>query len=94
MASLRQQMIDAPPGGVLARHVGAVTGPLTLRLSGRGDGKVHFHVAYEGADEFYELTGSPRSARAHLAREVAAHLQVDAGPDEFGNARPSDLRTL
>jgi hypothetical protein len=94
MSSLRQQNIESPPGGVMTRRVGAVTGPLILRLCGKHDGKAHVQIAYEGTDEFYEVTGSPLTARAHLALDAAARLQLDPGVDENGNPRASDLRAL
>ncbi|MEU5696030.1 hypothetical protein [Actinosynnema sp. NPDC020468] len=53
-------MISSPftagPGGVMTDEVGVVTGDLELRTS-LTDGVVRAQVRYEGADEWYAITG-------------------------------------
>jgi hypothetical protein len=90
----RIRKIESPPGGVMTEEAGAVTGLLTLRLRGRRDRQVYVDVAYEGSDEFYEVTGSPLAPRAHLSDEIAGHLQADPGVDEHGNAEAVDVADM
>lgn len=78
----------------MTREVGAVTGPLTLRLRGEGDKLLYVDVAYEGSEEFYQVTGSPLKAHAHLADEVIVELTQDPGVDEYENPRSVDLKRL
>ncbi|ACU40706.1 hypothetical protein KCV87_21420 [Actinosynnema pretiosum subsp. pretiosum] len=47
----------AGPGGVMTDEVGVVTGDLELRTTVGADGKFKAEVRYEGADEWYGVTG-------------------------------------
>ena len=56
MASLSSLFV-AGPGGVMTDEVGVVTGDLELRTELSDDGKLRAQVRYEGADEWYAVTG-------------------------------------
>ncbi|MFD1145787.1 hypothetical protein [Saccharothrix hoggarensis] len=45
------------PGGVMTDEVGVITGPLELRTT-LADGELRATVRYEGADEWYAITGA------------------------------------
>jgi hypothetical protein len=47
----------AGPGGVMTDEVGVITGDLELRTILDADGTLRAEVRYEGADEWYGLTG-------------------------------------
>ncbi|PRY32646.1 hypothetical protein [Umezawaea tangerina] len=47
----------AGPGGIMTDDVGVITGELELRTVLAEDGSVRAEVRYEGADEWYALTG-------------------------------------
>jgi hypothetical protein len=48
----------AGPGGIMTDEVGVITGDLELRTALAEDGStVRTEVRYEGADEWYALTG-------------------------------------
>ncbi|MBB5873411.1 hypothetical protein F4553_006845 [Allocatelliglobosispora scoriae] len=50
--------IVAPPGGVMTDEVGVVTGDLTLETVPADDGTVSLRVQYQGAEEWYRVTGA------------------------------------
>ncbi|MFD3872656.1 hypothetical protein [Streptomyces sp. NPDC058623] len=60
-------------------EVGVITGPLTLRTTADADGEVRFAVQYQGADEWYALTGSPVAAGDPAALHRAALAAIRAG---------------
>lgn len=74
-----------PPGGILTRQAGAITGPVELDVP--DSGKVR--VRYAEADEWYTVSG--RRGRLSPA-EVVALLSRDPGPGGDGNPAPSRLR--
>lgn len=56
MADLSSAFV-AGPGGVMTDEVGVVTGDLELRTS-LDDGELRATVRYEGAEEWYAITGA------------------------------------
>ena len=56
MAS-HSSLFVAGPGGVMTDEVGVVTGDLELCTELSGDGKLRALVRYEGAEEWYAVTG-------------------------------------
>ena len=78
--------ITAPPGGVMTREVGAVTGDLEVWLDETRPGRVL--VRYVGAEDVYTVVGS---AKGLTLGEVAARLAVDPGVDADGNPVASSL---
>lgn len=69
-------------------EVGAITGDLEIWSEGET-----VHTAYVGSPDVYTVTGSPVPQGISI-ETVVAHLSADPGPDEFGNARFTDLTTL
>jgi hypothetical protein len=57
MASLSTLFV-AGPGGVMTDEVGVVTGDLELCTDLSDDGKLRALVRYEGAEEWYAITGA------------------------------------
>ncbi|WP_447004802.1 hypothetical protein ACRAKI_35360 [Saccharothrix isguenensis] len=53
----RSSLFVAGPGGVMTDEVGVVTGDLELRTS-LADGELRATVRYEGAEEWYAITGA------------------------------------
>ncbi|WP_030798002.1 hypothetical protein [Streptomyces sp. NRRL S-337] len=51
--------ITAGPGGAMTVQVGVITGDLTVTTADRGDGTARVTVRYTGAEECYDLEGSP-----------------------------------
>ncbi|XVV03647.1 hypothetical protein ACQPW3_41120 [Actinosynnema sp. CA-248983] len=66
----------AGPGGVMTDEVGVITGELELRTT-FANGVVRAKVRYEGADEWYAITGA--SCRLADQRDHAAVHQVLLG---------------
>ncbi|WP_433266485.1 hypothetical protein ACQPZF_40980 [Actinosynnema sp. CS-041913] len=66
----------AGPGGVMTDEVGVVTGDLELRTT-LVDGVLRAEVRYEGADEWYGVTGA--SCRIVDPRDHAAVHEVLLG---------------
>ncbi|MBB5954510.1 hypothetical protein FHS29_001080 [Saccharothrix tamanrassetensis] len=66
----------AGPGGVMTDEVGVVTGDLELRTT-LVNGVLRAKVRYEGADEWYAVTGA--SCRIRDPRDHAAVHQVLLG---------------
>ena len=64
------------PGGVMTDEVGVVTGDLEL-LTTLADGVLRARVRYEGADEWYAVTGA--ACRITDPRDHAAVHQVLLG---------------
>ena len=63
--------ITAGPGGVMTDEVGVITGDLTIATADLGDGTARVRIQYTGADEWYELEGSP--ARITAGGLAAVH---------------------
>ncbi|MBV1852693.1 hypothetical protein KUA19_21395 [Catellatospora sp. NEAU-YM18] len=67
--------VTAPPGGVMTDEVGTITGDLTLEPQVAADGRVTLRVQYQGAEEWYTVTGAstkvpnPADAEAVQAAE-------------------------
>ena len=59
MSESRTTDVAAGPGGVMTDEVGVVTGDLTVRTEAGPDGTVHATVAYQGALDWYAITGAP-----------------------------------
>lgn len=51
--------ITAGPGGAMTVQVGVITGDLTVTTTDRGDGTARVTLQYTGAEECYDLEGSP-----------------------------------
>ncbi|GHE12053.1 hypothetical protein [Streptomyces alanosinicus] len=51
--------VTAGPGGAMTVEVGVITGDLMVRTADTGQGTATISVQYAGADEWYELQGSP-----------------------------------
>jgi hypothetical protein len=71
-----------PPGGVMTKDVGAITGPVEAWID---DGTVL--IRYVGALDVYTV-----GAAGDLSIDgVVALLQTDPGIDAYGNPRAADL---
>lgn len=79
---------DAPPGGVMTREVGAVTGRLELHVT-EARGGMAVRVSYAGALDSYRVEGSP--VMGHDVDRLVARLSRDPGLDEHGNPAAVDL---
>jgi hypothetical protein len=55
----RSTDVTAGPGGVMTDEVGVVTGDLTVRTEVTDDDGVRALVAYQGALDWYTVTGGP-----------------------------------
>ncbi|GAA3565249.1 hypothetical protein GCM10022419_052390 [Nonomuraea rosea] len=53
-----ESSVVAGPGGVMTGEAGVITGELTVRTE-TGAGRVSVRIQYVGADEWYEVEGSP-----------------------------------
>ncbi|MBV9026617.1 MAG: hypothetical protein JO362_23110 [Streptomycetaceae bacterium] len=51
--------LTAGPGGAMTREVGVITGDVTLATVRLPDGRIQVRIQYTGAEEWYELDGSP-----------------------------------
>lgn len=75
----------APPGGVLTRGVGAITGELELVALAGGRARVR----YAGAQDVYTVTGTVPDGWSE--QQVVAHLAADPGPGADGNPAATRL---
>lgn len=86
--------VTAGPGGAMTDEVGVVTGDLTLRTTPTDGDRVRFLVQYAGADEWYELTGSPSpvpdGAAPRDLHEAALHAIAAGGPAHAPGHVPQD----
>jgi len=85
-------------GGVMTEEAGAVTGDLELltRPGEAGDGGLEVLVRYAGAEDWYNVSGSPVTRPAGGEDHRAAHEAIlerltTPGPVEGGNELPVDL---
>jgi len=60
----RRSDVTAGPGGVMTDEVGVVTGDLTVQTEADADGALRCQVQYQGADEWYRITGAPTKLEA------------------------------
>jgi hypothetical protein len=70
MSGERSTDVKAGPGGVMTDEVGVVTGDLTVRTGVDEHGTVLARVQYQGAEEWYTITGAPTTgdlAAVHAA---------------------------
>ena len=51
--------VTAGPGGVMTDEVGVITGDLTVRTEADDEGTVRALVAYQGALDWYTISGAP-----------------------------------
>ena len=72
MAELRSP-ITAPPGGVMTDEVGVVTGALELRTRCADDGALVVDVAYQGALDWYVVTGTAATRLADVTDHEPVH---------------------
>lgn len=73
----------APPGGVMTRQAGAVTGDLTCKVTPGGT-HPRVQVAYTGSEDWYDVQGTP-GAEVVDAETAAKVLSADPGVDGSGN---------
>jgi hypothetical protein len=66
--------VTAGPGGVMTDEVGVVTGDLTVRSEAAEDGSVRSMVAYQGALDWYTVTGGPTTLGTEDLDTVHARL--------------------
>lgn len=81
-------VVTAPPGGVLARSVGAMTGELVVETVPSARGLV-VKVGYRGSPDRHHVVGSPWRGGSHP--EAIRILATDPGPDDDGNPAASRL---
>ncbi|MDT0347259.1 hypothetical protein [Streptomyces litchfieldiae] len=55
----RFSVLTAPPGGLMTKEVGVVTGELELHTDADADGDLTMRIRYAGADEWYTVDGGP-----------------------------------
>jgi hypothetical protein len=85
----RLSNVTAGPGGVMTDEVGVITGDLTLCTELAPDGTVVHRVQYQGADEWYVMSGTaaPLPAGSDLDAvhaEAVARIQAGGGSGEPG----------
>jgi hypothetical protein len=73
-AAQRSTEVAAGPGGVMTDEVGVVTGDLTVRTEAAGDGSVRALVAYQGALDWYTISGAPTALGNEELDAVHARL--------------------
>jgi hypothetical protein len=73
-ADERTTDVTAGPGGVMTDEVGVVTGDLTVRTQATDDGSVRALVAYQGALDWYTITGGPTELGSDGLDTVHARL--------------------
>lgn len=71
-----------PPGGVMTKEVGAITGPVEAWIEG-----TIVRIRYQGADEDY----TAGDAAGLTLPQVVEALSTDPGVDDYGNPRSSRL---
>lgn len=82
---MRVVPVQTPPGGILTRVAGAVTGPVDLGIHTGGHVVV---VAYRGSDDWYRVAGS---AAGLTEDQIVSRLVRNPGMDRSGNPIPSRL---
>lgn len=78
----------------MTREVGAITGDLELATT-MDDDRLLARVRYAGANEWYEIEGSPARVDAASNPDAAHRLLVEhlgrPGPVKLGNEQPVSL---
>jgi hypothetical protein len=86
MSDSRSTDITAPPGGVMTDEVGVITGDLTLRTEVDDALGVTLRVQYQGAAEWYLVTGGRTVLRdpadLDAVHSIAVGLLDRPVPDE------------
>ncbi|WP_409484080.1 hypothetical protein [Arsenicicoccus dermatophilus] len=85
---MKTTTIETPPGGVMTREAGAVTGELELMTEQTPKG-LEVTARYVGAEDVWRLAGSPFTDLSH--DDLVTRLTEDPGTDEAGNAAVVDL---
>ena len=92
--SERRSVFSSTTGGVMTREAGAVTGDLELAITVEGD-RLVAKVRYAGANEWYEIEGSPARVEAAGNPDEEHHLIIEhlgrPGPVTLGNEEPVSL---
>jgi hypothetical protein len=70
--------LTARPGAVMTDEAGVVTGALELRSARGADGTAEVHVRYEGALDWYRLSGTAGLAVPDDAALEAVHRALVA----------------
>jgi hypothetical protein len=90
----RRSVFASTTGGVMTREAGAVTGDLELAITVEGD-RLLARVRYAGANEWYEVEGSPAQIDSTGNFDEAHRLIVEhlgrPGPVTQGNEEPVSL---
>lgn len=90
----RRSVFASTTGGVMTREVGAVTGDLELATTVEGD-RLLARVRYAGANEWYEIEGSPTRVGAACNPDETHRLIIEhlgrPGPVTQGNEEPVSL---
>lgn len=94
LPSERRSVFTSTVGGVMTVEAGTITGDLELATT-MEDGRLLARVRYAGADEWYEIEGSPASVEATVDPDEAHRLLVEhlgrPGPVTQGNEEPVSL---
>ena len=92
--SERRSTFASTAGGVMTREAGAITGDLELATTVEDD-RLLARVRYAGANEWYEVEGSPAPAEAVGDPDKAHRLLIEhlgrPGPVTQGNEEPVSL---
>jgi hypothetical protein len=90
----RRSIFASTAGGVMTREAGAITGDLELATRVEGD-RLLARVRYAGANEWYEIDGSPAPIEATRDPDEAHRLLIEhlgrPGPVTQGNEEPVSL---
>lgn len=92
--SERRSAFASTAGGVMTREAGAITGDLELATTMEDD-RLLARVRYAGANEWYEVEGSPAPAGPIADPDKAHRLLIEhlgrPGPITQGNEEPVSL---
>ena len=90
----QRSVFASTAGGVMTREAGAITGDLELATRMEGD-RLLARVRYAGANEWYEVEGSPAPIEATRNPDEAHRLLHEhlgrPGPVMQGNEEPVSL---
>jgi len=92
--SEQRSVFVSTAGGVMTREAGAVTGDLELATTMEDD-RLLVRVRYAGANDWYEIEGSPAPVEAAGDPDEAHRLLIEhlgrPGPVTQGNEEPVSL---